>query len=125
VKSERNIMLIDDEPDVLYTYKCFLFSRGYNVVTFTNPREALIHFVQSDPSYYGLVILDIRMPHLNGLQLFYKFREIDDKIKIIFVSALDGAAELVSLLPDLKEENIMKKPVNQTTFLEKVEQILS
>jgi len=125
VKSERNIMLIDDEPDVLYTYKCFLSSRGYNVVTFTNPREALIHFVQSDPSYYGLVILDIRMPHLNGLQLFYKFREIDDKLKIIFVSALDGAAELVSLLPDLKEENIMKKPVNQTTFLEKVDQILS
>ncbi|HMK57476.1 MAG TPA: response regulator [Nitrososphaeraceae archaeon] len=125
VKSDRNIMLVDDEPDVLFTYKCFLSSRGYNVVTFTNPREALIHFVQSDPSYYGLVILDIRMPHLNGLQLFHKFREIDHKIKIIFVSALDGAAELVSLLPDLNEENIMQKPVNQTTFLEKVEQILS
>ena len=125
VKSNRNIMLVDDEPDVLYTYKCFLSSRGYNVITFTNPREALIHFVQSDPSYYGLVILDIRMPHLNGLQLFHKFREIDHKIKIIFVSALDGASELVSLLPDLKEENIMKKPVNQTIFLEKVEQILS
>ena len=125
VKSNRNIMLVDDEPDVLYTYKCFLSSRGYNVVTFTNPREALIHFVQSDPSYYGLVILDIRMPHLNGLQLFHKLREIDHNIKIIFVSALDGAAELVSLLPDLKEENIMKKPVNQTIFLEKVEQILS
>jgi len=125
VKSDRNIMLIDDEPDVLFTYKCFLSSRGYNVVTFTNPREALIHFVQSDPSYYGLVILDIRMPHLNGLQLFHKFREIDHKIKIIFVSALDGAAELVSLLPDLNEENIMQKPVDQTTFLEKVEQILS
>jgi CheY-like chemotaxis protein len=124
-KSDRNIMLVDDEPDVLYTYKCFLSSRGYNVVTFTNPREALIHFVQSDPSYYGLVILDIRMPNLNGLQLFHKFREIDHKIKIIFVSALDGAAELVSLVPDLKEENIMKKPVNQTTFLEKVEQMLS
>ena len=125
VKSNRNIMLVDDEPDVLFTYKCFLSSRGYNVVTFTNPREALIHFVQSDPSYYGLVILDIRMPHLNGLQLFHKFREIDHKIKIIFVSALDGAAELVSLLPDLNEENIMQKPVNQTTFLEKIEQILS
>jgi CheY-like chemotaxis protein len=125
VKSDRNIMLVDDEPDVLYTYKCFLSSRGYNVVTFTNPREALIHFVQSDPSYYGLVILDIRMPSLNGLQLFHKFREIDHKIKIIFVSALDGAAELVSLLPDLNGVNIMQKPVNQTTFLEKVEQILS
>jgi CheY-like chemotaxis protein len=124
-ESDRNIMLVDDEPDVLYTYKCFLSSRGYNVVTFTNPREALIHFVQSDPSYYGLVILDIRMPNLNGLQLFHKFREIDHKIKIIFVSALDGAAELVSLLPGLKEENIIKKPVNQTTFLEKVEQMLS
>ncbi len=124
-KSIRNILLIDDEPDVLYTYKCFLASRGYNVVTFTNPREALIHFMHSEPAHYGLIILDIRMPHLNGLQLFYKFREINDRIKIIFVSALDAAAELVSILPDIKKENIMRKPVNQTTFLEKVEQLLS
>jgi DNA-binding response OmpR family regulator len=65
-------MIVDDEPDTLFTYQYFLSDEGYNVEAFTDPQEALKHLVQSSDSssYYQLVLLDIRMPRLNGLQLF-------------------------------------------------------
>ncbi|MGH9926531.1 MAG: response regulator [Nitrososphaeraceae archaeon] len=63
-------------------------------------------FAQSDPSYYDLILLDTRMPRLNGLQLFYRMKSIEMNIKIIFVSALDAADELLSVLPGIKSDNI-------------------
>ena len=50
-------MIVDDEPDILLTYKSLLSAEGYNVQPFTDPQEALQHFVQlPDPSsYYQLV----------------------------------------------------------------------
>ena len=46
--------------------------------------------------------LDIRMPHLNGLQLFYRMKSIEMSTMIIFVSGLDGADELLNMLPGIK-----------------------
>ena len=65
----HNILIVDDEPDALFTYKTFLATEGFNVDTFTIPEEALDAFAKKVPSHYSLVIVDIRMPRLNGLQL--------------------------------------------------------
>jgi CheY-like chemotaxis protein len=60
-------MVVDDEPDILFTYKSLLSAEGYNVKAFTDPQDALSNLAQlPDPSsYYQLVLLDIRMPRLN------------------------------------------------------------
>jgi CheY-like chemotaxis protein/class 3 adenylate cyclase len=122
-----NIMLVDDEPDALFTYKCLLSVEGYNVEPFKDPQEALKHFVQlSDPSsYYQLVLLDIRMPRLNGLQLFYRIKAISPNTKIMFCSALDIADELVSILPDIKHNHIIKKPIKREHFVSKINSMLN
>jgi two-component system, OmpR family, response regulator ChvI len=59
--SHNNILLIDDEPDILLTYKAFLLTagQGYNIDAFTDSQKALQQFVQVNPSYYDLVIMDI------------------------------------------------------------------
>ena len=88
-KSDYNILIVEDEPDLIYTYKEILQDEGYNVDTFTDPYAALRQFAEIDPSYYGLVLLDIRMPRLNGLQLYYRIKAINHNTKIIFVTALD------------------------------------
>ena len=87
--SPTNILLIDDEEDILYTFKQGLASEGYNVEAFADPTEAFTHFVNVNPSHYNLAILDIRMPGLNGLQLYYRLKAINRNIKILFVSALE------------------------------------
>jgi DNA-binding response OmpR family regulator len=115
-------MIVDDELDILYTYKHILSAEGYNVEAFTDPQEALMRFVQlPDPSsYYQVVLLDIRMPRLNGLQLFYKIKTLSPKIKIMFSSALDVAEEVVGILPDMKYDDIIKKPVAREYFINKI-----
>jgi len=123
--SPINILLIDDEEDILYTFKEGLASEGYNVEAFIDPTEAFTHFVNADPSHYNLAILDIRMPTLNGLQLYYKLKAINRKIKILFVSALDAVPELISILPNVKTTNdIIKKPVALDDFINAVKTAL-
>jgi CheY-like chemotaxis protein len=117
-----NILVIDDEPDTLFTYESFLSDEGYNVKTFSDPQEALKHFVQiPDPSsHYKLALLDIRMPKINGLQLFYKMKALSPKIKIMFCSALDIAQEAVSVLPNVEHEHFIRKPVEREHFINKI-----
>jgi two-component system response regulator ChvI len=123
--SPINILLIDDEEDILYTFKEGLASEGYNVEAFIDPTEAFTHFVNANPSHYNLAILDIRMPSLNGLQLYYKLKAINRKIKILFVSALDAVPELISILPNVKTTNdIIKKPVALDDFINAVKTVL-
>ena len=93
---------------------------------FTDPQEALKHFVQlPDPScYYQLVLLDIRMPRLNGLQLFYRIKTISPNTKIMFCSALDIAEELTSILPDITHNHIIRKPLKREYFVTKINSML-
>jgi two-component system, OmpR family, response regulator ChvI len=121
-----NIMVVDDEPDALFTYEWFLSDEGYNVEAFTDPQEALKRFVQLEASsYYQLVLLDIRMPRLNGLQLFNTIKAISPNAKIMFCSALDTAEELTSILPDIKYDDIIKKPVEREYFISKINSMLN
>ena len=118
------IMLVDDEPDVLLTYKTYLTGAGYNVDTFTDPREALTCFAYADSNAYKLVLMDIRMPNLNGLQLYYRLKAINPNTKILFVSALDAAQEMVSILPGIGLHDVIRKPIDNEEFLSKVKKVL-
>jgi CheY-like chemotaxis protein len=118
------IMLVDDEPDVLLTYKTYLDSAGYNVDAFTDPREALVRFAHTDPNTYNLVLMDIRMPDLNGIQLYYRLKAINPNIRILFVSALDAAQEMISILPGIGLDDVIRKPVGIEEFLSKVKTAL-
>jgi len=124
-KYSANIMLVDDDPDTLFTYKSFLSSfEGYTVKAFTDSKEALKHFAKMDPSYFDLVITDIRMPNLNGLQLYYRLTAINMAIKVIFVSALDAIEELTSILPAVNYNDIIRKPVEKEYFINKIRSVL-
>jgi CheY-like chemotaxis protein len=122
-KYSPKIMLVDDDLDIILTYKAFLTSEEYSVDTFTDSIEALTHFIKMKRSYYDLVITDVRMPGINGLQLYQKLKAIDDSVKVIFVSALNGTKELVSLLNDVYPDNnisIIRKPIGKKDFLNMV-----
>jgi two-component system, OmpR family, response regulator ChvI len=125
-KSNDKILIIDDEPDIAFTYKSILNEEGYNVDAFTNPRQALRHCSKLDPLYYKLILLDIRMPNVNGFQIYYKFKALNPNIKILFVTALDVIGdELASMLPGFSSErDLIKKPLNSDQYINKIKSAL-
>ena len=115
--NDGRIMLVEDDVDLATTCKAMLDSEGLKLDVFTNPLEAVKHFAQALPVDYNLIILDIRMPKMNGIQLFNKLKSLAPHIKIVFFSALDAAKELVSLLPEINYEHILQKPATREQFV--------
>jgi CheY-like chemotaxis protein len=85
------ILLVDDEPDITYVVGTFLEKHGYKVDTFTSSREALSAF---KPHLYHLAIIDIKMPEIDGFQLYERLAAIDPNIKVCFITAYDLANAL-------------------------------
>lgn len=119
-----NIMLVDDEEDILLTYKTYLVCQGFNVKIFSNPKDALQSVASMDPSYYDLVITDIRMKDLNGLQLYRGIKSINPNLKVLFVTALDAIEEMISILPGVTNKDIIRKPITNQAFVNLVKQAI-
>jgi DNA-binding NtrC family response regulator len=104
-------MIVDDEEDIALIYEHFLSSVGYEVRTFIDSCSALREYI-AEPFLYDLVILDIRMQGINGLQLYQSLKTINPECKAIFVSCLDSAREAVSVLSGARPLHIIHKPVS-------------
>jgi two-component system, OmpR family, response regulator ChvI len=116
----HTVMLVDDEPDAVAVFKSFLLEDGYCVEAFSDSHRALQAFARSESRHFDLVILDIRMPSMNGLQLYRRLKAIDPYIKVIFLTALEATEELVSVLDGVTSVDVMKKPIDRKHFLQRV-----
>lgn len=122
--SSFNILLIDDDKDILFTYASMIKNQGFTITSFSNPYEALNDFSTTNPYLYDLIIMDIRMPGINGIKLYSKFKVMNPNVKILFVTALDAVNELLSLFPEIKESDILRKPVESQQFLDKISTVV-
>jgi len=88
-KEEKRILLVDDEQDVLLTFQLILVREGYKVSPFDNHLDALSSFRVGS---YDLAILDIKMPKMDGFQLYEEIKKIDCSVKVCFITAATAAA---------------------------------
>ncbi len=82
--NKKRILLVDDEPDIAIAFKIGLEDNGFKVDMFNNPEEASLNF---KCSLYDLLLLDVKMPKMNGIEFYYRMKEIDKKVKICFITA--------------------------------------
>jgi DNA-binding response OmpR family regulator len=108
VKGNR-ILIVDDEPDIVTVYKKILTADGFSVKGFSDSEKALLEF---KPGVYDLVILDVRMPKMNGFELCKEIRTIDEKVKIFFMTAFEiHLSEFERVLPSIRIDGFIKKPL--------------
>ena len=102
--------MVDDEPDIRDTMSRGLEAEGFLVETSGDPEEALASF---KPGVYDLAILDIRMPKMNGFQLFREIRKIDPAVRVCFITAFEVYYdEFKKVFPKINVSCFVSKPVS-------------
>jgi len=119
---QYRILVVDDEPDILLTFKIVLEENGFKTDAFNDPILALRNFTAGS---YDLAILDIRMPRITGLGLYKELRKIDNKVRICFLSAISNYQEFLKYFPTINESQVIIKPVNNQTLIESINKIMS
>jgi CheY-like chemotaxis protein/class 3 adenylate cyclase len=122
--SSFNILLIDDDKDILFTFESIVRNEGYNVTSYSDSNIALEHLSNLDPYYYDLVILDIRMPGFNGFQLYKQIKVLNSDTKVLFLSALDVAEEIMIVCPGTNASDIIRKPIKPDDLISKIKSTL-
>jgi two-component system, OmpR family, response regulator ChvI len=103
------VLIVDDEADITDALKAGLEHRGFKVDTFNEPAAALAKFA---PGTYDIAILDIRMPKMNGFELYREMRKVDSKASVCFLTAFDvHRDEFEKMFPDVRVKAFLKKPI--------------
>jgi DNA-binding response OmpR family regulator len=119
--NKKRILLVDDEPDITLTYKMALESSGlFEVYTFNEPLKAVVNF---RVHFYDLVISDIKMPNMNGFIFCRKLKEMDNNIRICFLSASEEEI-YHQYNEELELACYLKKPISIIELIKQINSIL-
>lgn len=106
-----SVMVVDDEEELANLFMKLLKGSGFNTVSFTDPLLALKHFSQN-PQKYSLVLLDLRMPGLNEIELAKRIKGYDFNVKILLITGFFDEEYIKS--DELRESvisDVMQKPI--------------
>jgi two-component system catabolic regulation response regulator CreB/two-component system response regulator ChvI len=115
-------LVVDDEPDICLTLENILHENAFTVDSYVDPILALENF---NAGLYDLVILDIKMPELNGFELYREIRRLDKKVEICFLTAGEMYYGIYSdIFSSLPSNCFIRKPVENKELLKRVNEIL-
>ena len=122
----KRILLVDDEADIIFTMKDILEEEGFKVDTFNDPTIALESYRSN---LYDLIILDIKMPKMDGFQLYSKLKEKDPQVKICFLTASEMFYEKfrktrLVFTKTIGEDYFIQKPINTEDLIRRLTSII-
>jgi two-component system response regulator ChvI len=124
-RSRKRILVVDDEVDITLALKTVLDGEQFQVDSFNDPVTARNNF---KPGIYDLLILDIKMPKMNGFQLYREIKNMDDKVKVCFLTALNEMHDYQEykkeVSPKPGERYFIQKPVENQTLIRRVNEII-
>ena len=123
----KNILLVDDEHDIILALKYILEGHGFKIDTFNDPITALKSY---KTNFYDLVILDIKMPKMDGFELYTKLREKDPKVKICFFTATaifteEHTASVLKLDKNIDKDFFIQKPIISKDLIKRITLIMN
>jgi DNA-binding response OmpR family regulator len=128
-RKQSKVLIADDEPDINMSFKLTLEGAGFIVDVYNDPLIALSKF---KPSYYDLVILDIKMPKMNGFELYTEIQKIDNQVKVCFITAGEiyynevrkGKGKEEEEYCKLDEERFLLKPISNVDLVNRINKIM-
>ncbi len=124
VQSSISVLIVDDEEDIANPLRRFLTMGGFDAVSFTCPLLTLEHFKQN-PDKYSVIITDLRMPGMSGIEIANRIREINGTVKIFLITAFDPTdLESKPGYMQAKIERVIQKPIKLSQLKKIVEQAL-
>jgi DNA-binding response OmpR family regulator len=127
-KKQSKVLVVDDEPDINMSCKLTLENADFIVDGYHDPLIALSNF---KPSYYDLVVLDIKMPKMNGFELYTEIQKIDNQVKVCFITAgemyyneLRNGNEEEEEFCRLDEDRFLQKPIPNVELVNRINKIM-
>jgi DNA-binding response OmpR family regulator len=118
----KKILVVDDEPDLTFLCKMVLEDEGFTVDAYT---DSLLAFSDYRPNNYDLLILDIKMPNMDGFELHRKVKELDNDVKVCFLTASEMYYETFREKehPTLRKDLFIHKPIENEELVKKINKI--
>jgi YesN/AraC family two-component response regulator len=122
------LMVVDDEKDILRVIKRDLEANNNNtfkVDTFYSSELAIQAFDSHPKDYYDLILTDIRMPKINGFELYRRIKEKNPSMKIAFITAFEiNKEEFNKVLPSIDVKDFIIKPISMSDLSSKLKSIV-
>ncbi len=122
-RAKGSILVVDDEPVMRIIYQQLLEEQGYTAITADNGKEGVAKFLECRNELIG-VIMDLKMPEMDGKEAFANIRKFDQKIKVVFVSGYLGKTSEQELL-DMGAAAVLSKPFRKRSFVRNLEGIFA
>lgn len=117
------ILVVEDEADLLYSIKKGLTRKDFEVDGYDDPLDALAKF---KPNTYDVLLIDIRMPKMNGFELYREIKKSGDNSQVFFITAFEVYyQEFRKVFPDLDVKYFIKKPITIAELVAKINQALN
>jgi DNA-binding response OmpR family regulator len=119
----KKILVADDEADLTTLSRLTLEYHGFEVDTFNDAQEALLNY---RPDYYDLAILDIKMPKMDGFELYDEIKKKDHKARICFFTASELYYEKFRKreYDAIDKTLFIQKPIHTEELLKEVNRII-
>ena len=122
------VMVVDDERDILRIIKRDLEANNntFTVDIFSSSEQALQAFEGHPSDYYDLILTDIRMPKMNGFELYRRIKDKNPAMKIAFITAFEiNREEFNKVLPSIDVKDFIIKPISMSDLIIKLKSIVT
>jgi DNA-binding response OmpR family regulator len=122
---KKRVLIVDDEPDINTILKKVFEQNGFIAESFDDPILALENFKAGS---YDILLLDIKMPEMDGFQLYQKMKRIDSKVKVCFLTASEMYYERFRKEEEfaaIDKDVFVRKPIGNEDLIKKINTLVS
>ena len=124
-KTKRAIV-VDDEPDIRTAIRDVLEKRGFEVMVCDSGRACMgaLEKARDEKKEFGVVVLDVRMPEMDGFQTFREIQRISPKTNVLFVTAFEYSERDIAERASSTKARVLRKPFSRSELLQSINEVI-